>query len=147
MFINVGHTSLVEKHENEFKCLSRVAKYVLCVPITNVNTENVAIASNKRALDQFQPCKCWHCSTPEQHSVDAIGRRFNLATHWMLWFANLSKEKRIWMSSRNNCEWFDFLRDFDSYCLPKTVPLTPYKSGIQYLFTVHSFKDCCHLEI
>jgi len=39
MFINVGHTSLVEKHEDEFKCLSRVAKNVLHVPITHVNNE------------------------------------------------------------------------------------------------------------
>jgi len=39
MFINVSHASLVEKHEDEFKCLSRVAKNVLHVPITNVNNE------------------------------------------------------------------------------------------------------------
>jgi len=39
MFINVGHASLVEKHEDEFKCLSRVAKNVLHVPITHANNE------------------------------------------------------------------------------------------------------------
>jgi len=39
MFIIVGHASVVEKHEDEFKCLSRVAKNVLHTPITNVNNE------------------------------------------------------------------------------------------------------------
>jgi hypothetical protein len=39
MFINYGHASVVEKHEDEFKCLSRVVKNVFCVPITNVSPE------------------------------------------------------------------------------------------------------------
>ena len=39
MFINVSNASLVNKHEDEFECLSKVAKNVLHVPITNVNNE------------------------------------------------------------------------------------------------------------
>lgn len=43
----------MEKYEDEFKCLSRVAKYVLCVPITNVNTENVATLVTKEHWTSF----------------------------------------------------------------------------------------------
>jgi hypothetical protein len=73
----------VEKGEDEFKYLSRVAKNVLCVPITNVSIErecSVARLVVKEYWTSFSSA-----------SVDSIlllynmmsmaGRRFNLAVY------------------------------------------------------------------